>query len=196
MRVRVWAAAAAAVCAACSVASAQPAPPQAGGSSGAGDVNLTPRRLVLSGRQRAGEVVVFNRGNAPAVYRVELEDLAMTPQGALESLDKVDPAVRARHRSAKDRLRYSPRRIELAPGTSQVIRVLARSAPGEAAGEARSHLVVTAVPTQGAGLDVATPSRRAPANCGCGSRQCSASPSRSSRGAANRLRPSASPTPG
>jgi P pilus assembly chaperone PapD len=165
-----------------------PAAERASAQLGAGDLNLTPRRLILSGRQRSGEVIVFNRGTGRAVYRVELQDLAMTPTGGLEPLDRVDAEIRARHRSAREIIRYSPRRIELEPGQSQVVRVLARAPAGAEASELRAHMVVSVVPPEGAGLDVAEAVNPTLGRCASASRRSSASPSPSSPAQATRKR--------
>lgn len=139
------------------VAAAQPtAPaPAPAAPSGGGDVNLSPKRLVLSGRNRSAEVVLFNRGTGRAVYRIELKDMVMTPGGSLVPVENADPALKTKLRPADGLIRFSPRRVELAPGESQVIRVLAHLPEGgSGAPELRSHLLVSLVPSAEAGLDI------------------------------------------
>lgn len=112
------------------------------------DVNLTPKRLEFDDRARgANEVIVFNRGDAAATFRVELVDRLMQTDGSM--IEGPSSAVG----SAASFVRFSPRRVTLGPGESQVIRVQAR-APGDLpTGEYRTHLTVSALPVAGSEAD-------------------------------------------
>jgi P pilus assembly chaperone PapD len=146
------------------LAFAQPAPAPAAapgadptasaGLPGAGDVNLAPKRLILSPRERAGQITLFNRGTGPAIYRVSLKDMAMTPAGSLVPADQADPALKAKLNSAGSLLIFSPKRVELAPGQSQVIRIAAKMSEIGTATEYRSNLVVSVEPSASAGFDI------------------------------------------
>ena len=114
------------------------------------DVNVFPTRVVLEDRTRGAEVVVFNRGDRPNVYRIELQDQRMTPDGRLEAFDEAHPRP-ADWRSAVDYVRFSPRQVTLSPGQSQTIRLAARRPPDLAAGEYRSHLSIVTVPPSATG---------------------------------------------
>lgn len=112
------------------------------------DLNISPKRVVFGPGDRSATVYVFNQGDAPASYSVELVDRVMTPDGQIvAAADRPDVRVD----SAADLVQYTPRRITLQPRESQAIRVRAR--PG-GDGEHRSHLTVTALPPENAGFTV------------------------------------------
>jgi len=112
------------------------------------DLNISPKRVVFGPGERSATVYVFNQGDAPASYSVELVDRVMTPDGQIvAAADRPDVTVS----SAADLVQYTPRRITLQPRESQAIRVRAR--PG-GDGEHRSHLTVTALPPENAGFTV------------------------------------------
>lgn len=114
------------------------------------DLNISPRRLALRDKDRAATVYIFNQGDTPATYTIELADRVMRPDGQITPLDPAKGDTAAS--SAADYIQYTPRRVTLLPKTSQVIRVRV-SPPGKGqAGEYRSHLVVTALPPETAGF--------------------------------------------
>lgn len=118
------------------------------------DINLSPRRLVVPDGARAAEqVVLFNRGGAGATYAIELVDLAMNEEGRLVAMSE-NPASAARVRSAASMIRYSPRRVTLAPGESQVVRIQVRRPTDLAPGEYRTHFTVSALPPEDTGLAI------------------------------------------
>ncbi len=136
---------------------AQPVVPQPT-QTGAGDLNLSPKRVVFDAAGHAQTVYVFNRGAGPATYRIELVDRVMTPDGRIAAIDsnmKKDAAAAARVKSAKDFIIYSPRRVTLQPGESQTIRLRALKPADLADGEYRTHLTVTQVPPEDVGLTAA-----------------------------------------
>jgi P pilus assembly chaperone PapD len=105
---------------------------------------IHPTRVILEGRTRGAIVTVLNRGDAAGTFVIDWVDHAMTPEGGLAT-----PAAPAPW-SLQPHVRYSPRRITLAPGESQVIRVALRPAHDVAEGEYWSHLRVVSVGTPGA----------------------------------------------
>lgn len=119
----------------------------AGAQVGA-DLNISPKRVVFGPGERSATVYVFNQGDQPASYAVELVDRVMTADGQIvAAADRPDVAVA----SAADLVQYTPRRITLQPRESQAIRVRARPGGGD---ERRSHLTVTALPPEDAGFTV------------------------------------------
>lgn len=127
-------------------------------AQGAADLNISPKRVVFSGTNRSTLVYVFNRGTAPASYAVDLSDRVMLPDGQILSISEV-PAEQStaketagRVKSAKAMLTYTPRRVTLGPGESQVIRVRLLPPPGLASGEYRSHLTVATLPPEDVGV--------------------------------------------
>lgn len=116
------------------------------GAREAAAVNVSPAVLYIDARTREGVVTLYNSGkqaeeielgfqwgthvsDADGVVRLVLADSA--PAGAPSAL----PWLRA-----------YPRRLVLAPGESQVVRVIVRPPAGLAAGEYWARLVVNAVP--------------------------------------------------
>lgn len=112
---------------------------------GVGALVLAPTRLVLGPRDRAAEVNLFNRGTAPATYRIDVVDKRMTEEGALVDV----PEGEADPLSAAQLLRYAPRQVTLGPGETQKVRLLVRRPAGLPEAEYRSHLLVRTLPEPG-----------------------------------------------
>jgi P pilus assembly chaperone PapD len=131
--------------------------PSAASAQTGADLNITPKRIVAESAGRTATVYIFNRGSAPATYAIGLVDRAMTPDGQIRPVDDVarDPggaAVVAAMKSAAPLIVYTPRRVTLPPGESQTVR-LRIVRPGDLApGEYRTHLTVTQLPPENAGL--------------------------------------------
>jgi len=135
----------------------------AAGAAGAqvgADLNITPKRIVAETAGRTATVYIFNRGSAPATYAITLVDRAMTPDGQIRPVDDVAkspggaPIVSAL-KSAAPLIVYTPRRVTLPAGESQTVR-LRILRPGDLpAGEYRTHLTVTTLPPETAGLTAA-----------------------------------------
>ncbi|WP_122464523.1 MULTISPECIES: fimbria/pilus periplasmic chaperone [Brevundimonas] len=112
------------------------------------DLNISPKRVVFGPGERTATVYVFNQGDEPATYTVELVDRVMLPDGQIAAAaDHPEQPIA----SALELVQHTPRRITLAPRQSQAIRVRARPGAGEAA-ERRTHLTVTALPPEDAGF--------------------------------------------
>jgi P pilus assembly chaperone PapD len=121
------------------------------------DLNLSPKRVVMKAADRTASVFIYNRGTTPARYSIDLVDRAMTPSGDIVDVDSLsaNPAAdqaRAKLKSAKPMLIFTPRRVTLAGGESQVVRIRALRAPDLDAGEYRTTLTVTALPPDEAGF--------------------------------------------
>ena len=100
------------------------------------DLNISPRRVTLDDSERAATVYVFNQGDEPATYTVELVDRIMQPDGQIVAL--VD-ATDAPHSAS----------------AQQVIRVRVRPPAVGASAEYRTHLTVTALPPEDTGFTAA-----------------------------------------
>lgn len=110
------------------------------------DLNISPKRVVFEPGERSATVYVFNQGDEPATYTVELVDRAMQADGQIvAAADHPEAAIQ----SARDLVQYTPRRVTLQPRESQAIRVRARPGSG---GEHRTHLTITALPPETAGF--------------------------------------------
>lgn len=149
-------------------ASAQPAPaagevPPEGSVGGMGDVNLYPKRVVIQDRQRIATVGLYNRASAQGNYEIVLNDMMMTPTGAIVDLSSVkDAGLRARVKTASALLRWSPRKIVLPSNEAQTIRIMARIPPELPPGEYRTHFSVMQVPAEAAsGLSIEDASGKA-----------------------------------
>lgn len=124
------------------------------------DINLSPLRVVFANSARSQTVFVFNHGPTAATYKVDVIDRTMTNDGRLMPVADAleDPALAAtaaQVKSAKDFIVFTPRRITLQPNESQTIRVQVLRPAGLAPGEYRTHLTVTTVPPEDAGLTAA-----------------------------------------
>ena len=115
------------------------APVQA--SAGVGDLLVAPTRIVLNG-SRGAEIVLSNIGDEVATYRISVELRRMKEDGTLEDV----PAANDREKAAQGMILYAPRRVTIAPGEPQTIRISARAPQGLADGEYRAHLLFRAVP--------------------------------------------------
>ena len=118
------------------------------------DLNISPRRVTFDASERAASVYVFNQGDAPATYTVELVDRVMQPDGQIvAAADLTTPSPLGT--SAADFIQYTPRRVTLQPRESQVIRIRVRPPTTGAAHEYRTHLTVTALPPEDSGFTAA-----------------------------------------
>ncbi|MFM5930712.1 MAG: hypothetical protein ACKOPQ_07375 [Novosphingobium sp.] len=124
-----------------------PAQPPAGSVGGMGDVNLYPKRVVLTERDRTATVGLYNRASASGDYDILIADMAMRPDGQLAELASLgDAALAARVKPASPLLRWSPRRVTLPPNEAQLVRIMVRLPQGLPPGEYRSHFSATSVP--------------------------------------------------
>lgn len=96
-----------------------------------------PTRVVLENDQRSAQLEIINNSDKPTVYRIALVNRRMDEVGGFSPIETALPG----EQFAGDMVRYSPRRVALAPGASQIIRVMARKPANLAAGEYRSHLL-------------------------------------------------------
>ncbi|MDE2596584.1 MAG: molecular chaperone [Sphingomonadales bacterium] len=108
-----------------------------------GDLLIAPTRLVVNGGG-SSQIILSNIGNTPATYRISLELRRMQPDGDI--LDVPEAEANATERAALDMIRYSPRRIALAPNQPQAVRISVRPPEGLADGEYRVHMSFRAVP--------------------------------------------------
>lgn len=100
------------------------------------ELMLNPTRVVLANNQRATQVELINHSSEPATYRISVVNRRMTETGEFVTIDTPGPD----ELFAGPMLTWSPRRITLAPGTAQVVRLMVRKPDGLAPGEYRSHL--------------------------------------------------------
>lgn len=118
----------------------------------AGDLVVSPTRVVLEGRDRSAQLSLVNKGSETATYRITVINMRMSPDGGMTEIAQPEPG----QEFADQLFRYSPRQVTLEPGASQAIRLLLRKPKDLADGEYRSHMMMRAVP-QAAGQSVEQP---------------------------------------
>jgi hypothetical protein len=101
-----------------------------------GDLLIFPKRIVFEGRNRIEQVILSNTGKEPATYNISFLDYKMTESGEFVAI--TEPEL-GQH-FATPFLRVYPRRVELAPGESQTIKVQVINTEKMEDGEYRSHL--------------------------------------------------------
>ncbi len=104
--------------------------------AGKAELFIHPTLVELSNRQRSATVNIVNRGDAIGVFVIKWVDFAMTPEGGLATQDGVAPW------SLQPHVRYSPRRVTLMPGETQLVKIALRRDTDVADGELYSHLKV------------------------------------------------------
>ena len=109
--------------------------------SSAAALLITPSRVVFEDRTRSEQVTLTNKGNETTTYRISFVRKKMTEHGQFVMVDEGEEGM-----YSDEMVRYSPRQIVLAPGQSQVVRLLLRKPRGLADGEYRSHMLMQALP--------------------------------------------------
>jgi len=110
----------------------------------ANGLSIAPIRIVFDGRTRVATVYLTNKSEQESTYRIMVRDKRMLETGQI--VDAAEP--RPGERFASELLRFSPRRVVLAAGASQTVRIMLRN-PSEGRlehGEYRTHLVFQSVP--------------------------------------------------
>ncbi len=114
---------------------------------GAGDLMITPTRIVFTGRSRSAEIILKNRGTKSTTYRIGFIDFGVNEKGEYTE-------VKSYANSAKEFIRYSPKQVTLEAGETQKVKLLLRKPSDLADGEYRSHLQFQALPGSNFGEDV------------------------------------------
>lgn len=113
----------------------------------AGQLLVTPTRLVLDGKTRHASLSLVNTGTTPTTYRISVLLRRMNAEGDLEEVATPTPAELIASKMA----RFSPREVTLPPGTTQNVRIQIRKPANMAPGEYRSHILFLEVPPAGSG---------------------------------------------
>lgn len=138
--------------------SPSPAQASAAVAEGGVNINLTPRRVTFDRTTRTAVVYVFNQGATASMFDVTLVDRVMLPDGQIRTAEQAatmaeGKAIAARLQSAHALVMATPRRITLAPGKGQAIRLRATlPTAADGVGEYRTHLTVTNIPPPDTGL--------------------------------------------
>ena len=92
---------------------------------------IAPTKLEMGGRKRSETITVKNQAAERTTYRLKM----------------VAPLDSDKGEDASDWVRFSPRRISLDPGESQIVRVLVRKPAGLTPGDYTARLLVQAIPS-------------------------------------------------
>ncbi len=101
-----------------------------------GDLLIFPKRVVFEGRKKVERITLVNSGKDSATYNISFKQYRMTETGKFEEITEPDPG----QRFATPFLRVFPRRVNLAPGESQTVKVQLFNTNKINDGEYRSHL--------------------------------------------------------
>ena len=113
-------------------------------SAWAQGVSVAPLRILFDGRTRSATVFLSNRTPETATYRIALVNRRMEENGAIVVAEEARPG----EYFADDLIRFSPRRVTIAPFGSQTIRLLMRRPHGDFPEnvEFRTHLSIRSIP--------------------------------------------------
>ncbi len=104
---------------------------------------ITPTRVTFEPKERAKHVTLVNTGDETRTYKLQWIEQKQTETQGYKVLSGADAD---KFLTASEHIRFSPRRVRLAPGESQRIKLLVRRSPDMSAAEYRSHLKFTALP--------------------------------------------------
>ncbi len=97
---------------------------------------IYPTLIMFEGNQRSAEIVLSNRGDQTGTFETSWSDMIMTSEGGLRKYQGQAPW------SVQSFVRYSPRRVTLAPSESQIIKIALRRGQDVPEGEYYSHFKV------------------------------------------------------
>ncbi len=97
---------------------------------------IHPTLVLFEGNERNAGITLTNRGDETGTFEMSWTDMTMTAEGGLMKYEGQSPW------SIQSYVRYSPRRVTLAPAESQVIRIAVRRGLDIPEGEYYSHFRV------------------------------------------------------
>jgi P pilus assembly chaperone PapD len=100
-------------------------------------LRVTMKRVIFEGTKRTEVLTVINNAPEEKVYRLGWRQMKMTEDQSLEQVKEGQTFEGAK--PIDDMIRYAPRRVVLAPGASQQIRLMLRRPKDLPDGEYRSH---------------------------------------------------------
>jgi P pilus assembly chaperone PapD len=121
------------------------------------DLLVVPTRLTFEPRERTEQVTLINTGTETRTYKLEWLQQKQT-EGIGYSI--LSSSGVEQFNIASPYIRFSPRRVRLAPGESQMVKLLLRRKADMEGSEYRSHLKFTALPPErgNKAADTTTPS--------------------------------------
>lgn len=100
---------------------------------------IHPTLVVFEGNERSATVTLSNRGDQTGTFEMSWTDMIMTPDGGLVKHEGPAPW------SLQSYVRFSPRRVTLAPLEAQVVRIALRRGADVPEGEYFSHFRVLTI---------------------------------------------------
>jgi fimbrial chaperone protein len=100
---------------------------------------IYPTLVIFENGVRSAEVTIANRGDETGTFETSWSDLIMTEDGRLARTEGDNPW------SIRPHVRYSPRRVTLAPAETQVVKIALRALSDVPEGEYYSHLRVLTI---------------------------------------------------
>ena len=97
---------------------------------------IYPTEVIFEDNQRSAEITLANRGDETGTFEMGWTHMTMTTEGGLVKYEGQPPW------SVQPFVRYSPRRVTLAPSESQTIKIALRRSQDVAKGEYYSHFRV------------------------------------------------------
>lgn len=107
----------------------------------AGQLMVSPTRIVFEGSERTEQVNLINNGSETGRFRISFVRRKMTSDGKFEEVAENEPGL-----YADEFIRFSPRQVTLQPGQSQTVRLMLRKKRDMVDGEYRSHLLFQSLP--------------------------------------------------
>lgn len=111
-----------------------------------GDLLIYPKRVVFEGRSKVEKLTLANMGKDSAVYNISFLEYKMNENGELKIITEPEEGINF----ASSHVRVFPRKVRLAPGESQIVKVQVRNSETLPDGEYRSHLYFRAEEDKGA----------------------------------------------
>jgi P pilus assembly chaperone PapD len=99
-------------------------------------LQVFPLKADLSQKNRSTSLSVRNKGSQATTYQISLVYYEQAFDGAMTKMSNPTKEMRSAH----ELIRYSPRRVSLAPGESQVVRLMVRTAKDLTPGDYRVHI--------------------------------------------------------
>lgn len=110
-------------------------------ANAAGQLMVSPTRIVFEGNERTKQVNLINNGAETGRYRISFVRRKMTEDGKFEEVAENEPGM-----YSDDIVRFSPRQVTLQPGQSQIVRLMLRKKRDMPDGEYRSHMLFQSLP--------------------------------------------------
>ena len=101
-----------------------------------GNLLIYPKRVVFEGRTKTEKLTLANTGKETAIYNISFVEYKMNENGEMKAITEPEDGIRI----ASPYVRVFPRRVTLAPGEGQTVKVQLHNTQGLADGEYRSHL--------------------------------------------------------